>query len=76
MQPFNISVLQAKNELTHAVKTIGIKYDLPGIVIDLILAEILADERQAHLALMSEQYAQREEEKQNADTRSEHKDTD
>jgi len=74
MQPFNISVLQAKNELNHAVKTIGIKYDLPGIVIDLILAEILADERQAHLALMSEQYAQRGEE--NADTRSEHKSTD
>lgn len=68
-QPFNISVLQAKNEIIQNVRAVGVKYDLPGVVLDLILSEVLADERQAHLALLSEQYAK---EAQSGNTRSEH----
>lgn len=71
-QPFNISVLQAKNELMQNVRAIGVKYDLPGVVLDLILSEVLADERQAHMALLSEQYAQAKE-AQSGNTRPEHK---
>lgn len=72
--PFNIRVLQAKNEMSHAFRSIAVKYDLPGVVLDLILSEILSDERQAHMALMCEQFEQIKGE-QNADTRTEHEST-
>ena len=72
--PFNVRVLEAKNALKHAALTIGGQYELPGVVLDLILSEILSDERQAHLALIAEQFTQKGE--KSADTRSEHKDTD
>ena len=76
-KPFNISVLQAKNEMIQCVRAIGVKYDLPGVVLDLVLSEVIADERQAHLALMSEQYAQIfDKEAQDADTRTKHESTD
>lgn len=73
--PFNIRVLQAKAELTQSFRDIGMKYDMPGVVMDLILSELLADERQAHMALISEQFSQIKGE-QNADTRTEHESTD
>lgn len=41
------------------MQTIGNKYDLPGAVLDLLLSEVLADERQAHLALIAEQFAKK-----------------
>ena len=73
--PFNIRTLQAKNEMSHAFRSIAVKYDLPGVVLDLIVSEILSDERQAHMALMCEQFEQIKGE-QDADTRIEHKGTD
>lgn len=57
--PFNIRVLCAKNDLRRMMQTIGNKYDLPGAVLDLLLSEVLADERQAHLALIAEQFAKK-----------------
>ena len=57
--PFNIRVISAKSELRGAVMRIGSKYDIPGVVMDLILSEVLADERQAHLALIAEQFAKK-----------------
>lgn len=57
-KPFNIRVLEAKNALRHTLQTVGSQYDLPGVVMDLILSEVLADERQAHLGLIAEQFAQ------------------
>lgn len=62
-KPFNIRVLEAKNALKHTLQTIGSQYDLPGVVMDLILSEVLADERQAHLGLIAEQFAQATEKK-------------
>lgn len=56
--PLNIRILEAKNELANSFRQTGIKYDLPGVVLDLIVSELLADERQAHLALLSEQYCE------------------
>lgn len=56
--PFNIRILCAKNDLRRMMQTIGSKYDLPGAVLDLLLSEVLADERQAHLGLIAEQFAQ------------------
>lgn len=57
--PFNIRILCAKNDLRRMMQTIGNKYDLPGAVLDLLLSEVLADERQAHLALIAEQFAKK-----------------
>lgn len=57
--PFNIRVISAKSELRGAVMKIGSKHDIPGVVMDLILSEVLADERQAHLALIAEQFAKK-----------------
>lgn len=57
--PFNIRVISAKSELRGAVMRIGSKHDIPGVVMDLILSEVLADERQAHLALIAEQFAKK-----------------
>ena len=65
--PFNIRVINAKSELRGAVMRIGSKYDIPGVVMDLILSEVLADERQAHLALVAEQFAQAVEKKGDED---------
>lgn len=73
--PFNIRTLQAKNEMAHTFRCIAAKYDLPGVVLDLILSELLADERQAHLALICEQYSQVKG-GQDADTRAEHESAD
>lgn len=56
--PYNIRILCAKNDLRRMIQTIGNKYDLPGAVLDLLLSEVLADERQAHLGLIAEQYVQ------------------
>lgn len=72
--PFNVRVLEAKNALKHAAITIGSQYDLPGVVLDLILSEILSDERQAHLGMIAEQYTNsvNKERDENANTRSEH----
>ena len=70
--PFNVRVLQAKAELTQSFRDIGMKYDMPGVVMDLILTGLLADERQAHMALISEQIKG----EQDADTRTEHESTD
>lgn len=61
--PFNIRVISAKSELRGALMKIGSKYDLPGVVMDLIVSEVLADERQAHLGLIAEQFAQATEKK-------------
>lgn len=61
--PFNIRVINAKSELRGALMKIGSKYDLPGVVMDLIVSEVLADERQAHLGLIAEQFAQATEKK-------------
>lgn len=61
--PFNIRILCAKNDLRRMMQTIGSKYDLPGAVLDLLLSEVLADERQAHLGLIAEQFAQATEKK-------------
>lgn len=55
--PLNIRVINAKSELRGTLMKIGSKYDLPGVVMDLIVSEVLADERQAHLGLIAEQYA-------------------
>jgi len=57
--PFNIRVINAKSELRGAIMKIGSKHDIPGVVMDLILSEVLADERQAHLALIAEQFAKK-----------------
>lgn len=57
--PYNIRILCAKNDLRRMMQTIGNKYDLPGAVLDLLLSEVLADERQAHLALIAEQFAKK-----------------
>lgn len=65
--PFNIRVISAKSELRGAVMKIGSKHDIPGVVMDLILSEVLADERQAHLALVAEQFAQAVEKKGDED---------
>lgn len=73
--PFNIRIIQAKHEMSRSFRAIGMKYDLPGVVLDLILSELLADERQAHMALISEQIEQIKEER-DADTRTEHESTD
>lgn len=70
--PFNIRVLQAKSELSQSFRDIGIKYDMPGVVMDLILTGLLADERQAHMALISEQIKG----EQDANSRTEHERTD
>lgn len=61
--PLNIRVINAKSELRGALMKIGSKYDLPGVVMDLIVSEVLADERQAHLGLIAEQFAQATEKK-------------
>lgn len=65
--PYNIRILCAKNDLRRMMQTIGNKYDLPGAVLDLLLSEVLADERQAHLALIAEQFAQAVEKKGDED---------
>ena len=70
--PFNLRVLQAKAEMSKTFRDIGIKYDMPGVVMDLILSELLADERQAHMALIANQIKG----EQDADTRTEHESTD
>ena len=70
--PFNVRVLQAKAELTQSFRDIGMKYDMPGVVMDLILTGLLADERQAHMALISEQIKG----ERDADTRTEHESAD
>ena len=62
-KPFNIRVLEAKNALRHTMQTVGSQYDIPGVVMDLILSEVLADERQAHLGLIAEQFVQTTEKK-------------
>lgn len=61
--PLNIRVINAKSELRGALMKIGSKYDLPGVVMDLIVSEVLADERQAHLGLIAGQFAQATEKK-------------
>lgn len=70
--PFNIRIIQAKHEMSRAFRAIGMKYDLPGVVLDLILSELLADERQAHMALIADQIKG----EQDANSRTEHESTD
>lgn len=54
--PLNITLLVAKNAIRNALSNITAQYNLNATIVDLLLESILADERQGHLAMLSEQY--------------------
>ena len=78
--PLNIQITEAKNELKYRFQEICVKYQLPSPICDMILADILRDEQQAHISLLCEQYTTLCKEKTegvtDGNTRSEHENAD
>ena len=53
--PLNLRIERAKNDMSYQVKRIMVEYDLPDVVVDLIIDHVRAKELEGSLSLLAEQ---------------------